>query len=795
MKILYSWLSDFIENPPPPEELAAKLGRVGLKVEGIKKTGASFTGVCVGLIEKIDKHPNADKLALVDVNDGKSVMRVVCGAKNIAVGQKIPFAKVGAILSEGELKKAKIRGVESEGMICSAGELGLEGYDNTGILALSDTAEVGADAAALFPKADYTLEVEMLPNQAHCLSHYALAREVCLFYGLKLKEAPVFCGSAPEAGVPVKIDVPDLCTRYTAVVIKGLRGAKTPAWMADRLRALGSNPKGNILIDGSNYVMYELGQPTHCFDLAKLAGPEIRVRRAVAGESFITLDNKSLKLDPGMLVIADAAKAAALAGVMGGIDTAVSDDTDAILIESARFNPPTVRQASKTTGIKSESSYRFERGTDPELTVKAARRLAGLILETAPGAKVEQFTDVCPVKYQPPVVDVDPARVNAVLGTGIADGEIYACLKAFQPDLKDSKPWKFTVPSYRQEIESVWDVAEEVARYVGYDVIPAVSNMPMLPSSVTPQWAVTAEMKATLTALGFSEVYNYDFISEKELKACGLDPAAAVEVKNPLSSDFQFMRPTLLAGLLKTLRYNLNRGRESVMIFETGTAYARRGAGKTEEMICAGLMYGDFPEGGFWEGGQDRADFYHLKGIMCRLFAGKSGFRFENPKKAPGYYQPGHCLEMKLGGGSAGYLGRLNPAAASAFDFKDNGIFFFEVPLGCLAAPWKPEFSQKIAKIKPVSAFPQNWRDLSVVLDERHVWYELERSFSGIQDLASARLIDVFKGKNIPAGHRSLTIRFVFSSMKKTLNDSEVGARMTAVLDKLAKNFGAKLRA
>jgi phenylalanyl-tRNA synthetase beta chain len=794
MKILYSWLSDFIENPPSPEDLAAKLGRVGLKVEEIKKTGASFSGVCVGEILKIDKHPNADKLALVDVSDGAGVMRVVCGAKNIAVGQKIPFAKVGALLAEGELKKAKIRGVESEGMICSAAELGLEGYDNSGILVLDPGLAAGTDAAGLFPKADYLLDVEMLPNQSHCLSHYALARELCVFYGLKLKETKLFEGSAGTAGVPVVIDAPELCTRYTAIVIKGLRGAKTPAWMADRLRAMGSNPKGNILIDGSNYVMYELGQPTHCFDISRLEGPEIRARRAVAGEAFITLDNKTLKLDPGMLVIADARKPAALAGVMGGLDTAVSDATDEILIESARFNPPTVRLASKTTGIKSESSYRFERGTDPELTLKAARRLAGLILEAAPGASVTQITDNCPVKYQHPVIEIDPARVNAILGTGIVDGEIYACLKAFQPDLKDAKPWKFSVPSYRLDIESVWDAAEEVARYIGYDVIPAVSRMPMLPSSVTPAWAVTAELKNTLAALGFSEVYNYDFLSVKEMQACGLDAAQAVELKNPLSSDYQFMRTTLLPGLLKTLRYNLNRGRESVLIFETGTAYARKDGGRTEEVTCAGLMNGDFPEGGFWRGGQGAADFYHLKGMMTRLFAGKSGFRFERPRKAPAYFQPGLCLELKLGGGSAGYAGKLSPAVAAACDFKDNNIFYFEIPVSCLAAAWKPEFWQKITKIKAVSAFPQNWRDLSFVLDEKHEWSELERSFSGVQDLASARLIDVYKGKNIQPGSRSLTVRFTFSSMTGTLNDADVGTRMAAVLDKLVKNFDAKLR-
>lgn len=794
MRIIYSWLSDFIENPPPAEELAAKLNRIGLKVEELKKTGASFSGVCVGHILKIDKHPNADKLALVDVHDGKGTMRVVCGAKNIAVGQKIPFAKVGAMLSGGELKKAKIRGVESEGMICSAAELGLEGYDSTGILVLPDTTSVGVDAVTLFPKADHTLEVEMLPNQSHCLSHYALARELCVFYGYKLKEAAIFEGHSSGEVVPVHINVPDLCPRYGAIVVNGVRGAKTPAWMADRLRAMGSNPKGNLLIDGSNYVMYEFGQPTHCFDISKLSGPKIIVRRAMPGEMLKPLDGQAIKLDAGMLVIADASKPAALAGVMGGFYTAVSEETDAILIESARFHPPTVRLASKAAGIKSESSYRFERGTDPELPMKAARRLAGLILEAAPGAKVEQITDNCPVKYERPVVEIAPARVNAILGTGIADGEIYACLKAFQPDLKDSRPWKFTVPSYRQDIETVWDASEEIARYIGYDVIPAESHMPMLPSAVTPQWAVGLEMKTTLAGLGFSEVYNYDFISVKEMKACAFYADMALEVKNPLSSDYQFMRQSLLTGLLKTLRYNLNRGRETVQIFESGTVYSKAEAGKAEEVHCAGLMAGAFPEGGFWQGGQGAAGFYHLKGMMSRLFSGKGGFRFEKPKNAPGYFQPGLCLEMKLGGNSAGYVGKLSQAVAAAFDFKDNNIFYFEIPLTSMAAAWKPEFWQKISKIKPVSAFPQNWRDLSIVLEEKHEWAELERSFSGVQDLASARLIDVYKGKNIPAGSRSLTIRFTFSSMTGTLNDADVGARLTAVLDKLTKNFGAKLR-
>ncbi len=795
MKILYSWLNDFIDGLPEPQDVAGKLNRIGLKVESVHKSGASFSGVCVGQIVKIDKHPNADKLSLVDVSDGRGTMRVVCGAKNIAVGQKVPFAKVGARLAGGDLKKARIRGVDSEGMICSAGELGLEGYDNSGILVLPDSAQVGTDAATLFPKADYLLEIEMLPNLGYCLSHYAIARELAIFYGLKLKDPAVPALENPGTVVPVEVKVPDLCLRYAAIVLKGVGGAKTPEWMAARLRAMGSNPKGNILIDGSNYVMYELGQPTHCFDISRLSGPKIIVRKALPGEMLKTLDGQDLKLDPGMMVIADASKPVALAGVMGGLGSAVSGETDAVLIESAKFKPSNVRLASKASGIRSESSYRFERGVDSELPLKAARRLAALILEAAPGARVEQVSDAYPVKYQPPVIEVAPERINAILGTGLADSVIYGCLKAFQPDLKDSRPWKFTAPSYRTELETVYDVAEEVARYAGYDVIPSVSNMPMRPSSVTPLWMVTSELRDTLAALGFSEAYNYDFVSAKELKACGLSAAAALEVRNPLSSDYQYLRPTLLPGLLRTLRYNLNRGRETVLVFETGTVYGRRDAGKTEEACFAGLAFGPVPEGGSWQGGSEPADFYFLKGVTARLFSGRGGFRYEKPKKFPAYFHAGLCLEMKLGGGAAGFVGKVAPEVCAAADLKDDKVFYFEIPLACMAVAGKTEFWQKIAKIRPVSTFPQNWRDLSIVLDEKHEWGDLEKAFSGVQDLASARLTDVYKGKNIPPGQRSLTIRFTFSSMEKTLNDAEVGARMTAILEKLGRNFGAKLRA
>ena len=794
MKIQHSWLMDFIGAPLGVEDLIAKLTRLGFNIEEVKKTGAAFSGVVVGQILNIEKHPNADKLSLCDVNDGASVMKVVCGAKNIAVGQKIPFAKVGAVLADGTLKKAKIRGVESEGMICAAAELGLEGCDNSGILVLPENTPLGVDAATLFAKSDCVLEVEITPNLAYCLSHYALARELCAFYSLPFKKPEVPEAAADGTVSPVKIEDPKLCRRYTGIVVENITASRTPEWMASRLRAMGSNPKNNILIDVSNYVMYELGQPAHCFDLAKLAGPEIIVRPAAQGETLRSLDNQDLKLDGTMLVIADKDRPAALAGVIGGMPSAVSETTTAVLIESASFNPSTVRLSSKKAGVKTESSYRFERGTDLELTFYAARRIAQLILEAAPGAKITQVTDDYPVKYQPKIIEVRPERVNAILGADIAEKDIFACLKAIQPEMADARPWQFSVPSYRVDIESVWDIAEEAARYIGYDVIPARSNMPMMRATATPSYEVTTELKNRLAGLGFSEVYNYDFIALKDFRNCLLNEEAAVPLKNPLSADFQFMRTAMIAGVLKTLKFNLNHGRTSVSIFEVGNIFGKTEKGHYEETMCAGLMYGAFPASEFWRGGNASADLYHLKGAMTAVFSGYGGFRFEHPKAPPPYFHPGATLEMRLGNSHAGYLGLINPMTAMNSDFKDNQISYFELPLKALVAAYKPEFWARLSQVKAVSAFPGTWRDLSVVLEDKFKWGDIEKEISKAPDLAAVKLIDVYKGKSIGENLKSITIRFIFSSMEKTLTDPEINAHIAAILLKLSLNFGAKLR-
>lgn len=791
MKIVYSWLCEYLENAPAAEELIAKLDRIGLKVEATEKIGPDFTGVIAAKIIAIDAHPNADKLHIVTVERGDGTQKLVCGAQNIAVGQVVPLATLGARLPGGVLKKAKIRGVESEGMLCSCSELGVPG-DPSGILMLPPETPLGTDVRTLYPKGELVMEVEILPNQGHVLSHYALARELSIFYGYRLNNIDVIeAGNAGNGNLDVNIHDEDLCRRYTAISMSGCSNAKTPDWMAERLSSIGVNPKGNILVDGSNYVMFELGQPLHCFDADCLKDCRINVRRAVAGEKFTALDKKEYTLHEDNLVIADSEKPAALAGVMGGLGSAVSDSTDNIVIEAACFDSASVRRTSKEVNLKSDSSYRFERGTDPEMTMFAALRFAKLIRDAQPSARITGVMDKYARPYKAQPVQVSTESLNHILGTKVSNETVYSCLKAFQPDLPQGNgEWQFMPPSFRPDLVANCDIAEELARYIGYDAIPSESNMPMIKSVIAPEYAIAAQLRYSFAVLGFNEIYNHGFLSAKEAKVCGKEPEECLQVINPLSSDLQYLRPSLIAGALRVLAFNMNHAREHAHIFEIGTVYHKDGS---EEMRCGGLVFGK-PHESNWAGKAEGATFFALKGALQSFLARKPGFRFEKPRQAPSYYECGVCLEMKMGKDSLGYMGQVSQSACKAMDVKESNVFYFELSIPVLAAAFKREFWQEVHKMKPVSSFPSSWRDLSFTIDEQHEWAMIEKAFNGVKDLAEVKLIDVFKGKNVPAGQRSLTVRFIFSSMEKTLTDVEISERLKGVLEKLQNKFGAKLR-
>lgn len=795
MRLLQSWLSDFIEIDLTPDELAGEFTLLGIEVEGMEKTGASFTGVSVAEILKIDRHPNADKLSLVLVETGSGTQTVVCGAKNIAVGQKIPLATVGAKLPDGELKKTTIRGVESCGMICSSAELKVEGGPADGIMVLDANLANGTDVAGLFGKPDCVFELKITPNRPELLSVLGIAREMAVKLDKPLKKPAVAAPAGSGACVPVKLEDAADCPRYTARTIKNLENRPSPQWMQTRLKAMNTNPK-NALVDITNYVLYETGHPLHAFDLDKLAGAEIVIRRARAGETLNTLDGQTLTLDPNCLVIADAEKPAALAGIMGGTATAVSESTRNIVLESAYFDPPGIHVTARRFGIWSESSYRFERSTDIENTIYASNRAADLILQicSTPDTEISGFSDNCPVPYIPAKVAVTPKAINDILGTDIADTEILRILRALSPDMDTSvTPWIFKAPSHRRDISMPCDLAEEIAMYAGYDRVSASPRPATVAVTEIPAEHKLAEkFKDKLAALGFYEVYNYDFMSAAELANFGIDPAGQTELENPLSLDWQYLRPSLLPGIARSAAYNARHSGAAVNLFETGKVYAKTPGRPSEKFHLSALLTGTWPQGVFWRGAEVKPlDFFHVKGIVAGLLNGFAKVEFIPAQTAPSYMHPKICAEIKVNGKLAGRTGKLHPESLRASGLKTDNAWSFELDIDTLA-----KCGGNSIKVKPVPEFPSAWRDLSVVIANTTAYANVEKTVreAAGEHLQSLTLTDIYAGENIPEGKHSLTMRLVYFSPERTLRDSEVENSFNAVIAALDTKLQAQLR-
>ncbi|MFH1619033.1 MAG: phenylalanine--tRNA ligase subunit beta [bacterium] len=798
MKILYNWLKEFVSIELTPEELAEKLVALGFSVDSIETAGADFEGVRVAEILKIDRHPNADRLSLCDITDGEQRLTVVCGAKNIAVGQKVPFAKAGARLPGGILQKAKIRGVESQGMICAAGELGLKGCQSDGIMVLLPDTVTGSDVSSLFPEKDRVLEVDVMPNRPDCLSHMGMARELAASLGLPLMKPGTARLSCEEACMPVSIREPELCPRYCGMVVRNVAAAMSPAWLAWRLEAMGSRPR-NLLVDVTNYVLYELGQPLHAFDTDLLRGQEITVRRALPGERLLTLEEKTLELRPDWLVIADRERPVALAGVMGGLETAVSGKTRNIFLESACFNPVSIRKTSVESGIKTESSHRFERGTDPEAASYACLRAAELITRACSGAAASKLSDTRTAHPERPSMEISAESINSILGTSLPDEKILSCLKTIDPSLGAKDPnCNFTPPSWRRDISTVWDAAEEVARILGYDVIPAAeAPVPMGGSGEPASVMLCEKLRSRLVSSGFCEIYTYDFVSARELASAAFETKRAVRLANPLSCDWEYLRPSLLPGLLRALSHNANRGVNTACLFELATVYDMVGKEPRERLFCAGIMYGTFPAAVFWKKERvSSVDFFHLKAAVSRLLRGFSRVETARPERAPALFHPGLCLEVSRDDSLLGCYGRLHPSAAQAWELKNPDAWIFEFCLDPLSRHAGLDFFSSAPRVSPVSNFPSSWRDISVVLESATPWEKVlaQTLAAAGPSLANTNPVDLYEGKGIPEGFKSLSVRLTFSLPDRTLTDTEVDKSVGRILETLSSSLGAKLR-
>ncbi|MBI1177316.1 phenylalanine--tRNA ligase subunit beta [bacterium] len=808
MKVTLNWLKQYVDFDWSPDELSERLTMLGLEVEGVEKRGGEFDGIVVAQVITKDKHPNADKLSLCRVNDGQGERQIVCGAQNFKAGDKVPLILPGASLppKPGEkepftIKVGKIRGVESHGMMCAPQELGLSD-EVDGLLILSPEAKVGQPFAEYLGRtgSDVVYDLEVTPNRPDLNSVIGIAREIAAVTGNPLKIPGVEVTEAGESAadaVAVRIDDAELCPRYTARVIKGVKIGPSPAWLREALEKVGIRSISNV-VDVTNYVMLESGQPLHAFDyhlIGKGADgkPTVVIRRATDGEKFTTLDGNEHELDREALLIADEQKGIALAGVMGGLNTEINDQTVDVLLESAYFAPTNVRRTSKKLGQRTDASYRFERGADIGVCDWASQRAAQLILQTAGGQLLSGLVDAWPTPPKEKTISLRFERTNSLLGIEVPGEDQVGFLaklelKRVGDDSGDNAT--FSVPTWRVDLKREADLIEEIARLYGVDRIPATPPRGALGTNAFDGvFDQHSDVRRILTSLGLDEAQGQTLIADS---AAGQSTASDVVVRlaNPLSSDMNVLRPSLLPGLLEMLRHNAHRKEHDVALFEIGRVFLKRQGKLVEERRLAIAMTGA-RQPGFWSGNRELVDVSDLKGIVEELTErlGLRGLAFQRRG------EPTHLFvesaEIKLGGKLwIGEMGQLSPLIGKQLDLK-GAVFLAEFDLDQVLAR-----RGTTGNFKSLPAFPSISRDVAMIVPEtvthEQVLQTVKRSKA--EFLEGVELFDVFRGKNIAEGSKSLAYAFTYRHGERTLKDDEANASHARVVNALREQLSATIR-
>lgn len=803
MKLPLSWMSEFVSVDAPVEEIARRLSFAGLVVENVERLKAGFTGVFVARVLKVEKHPNADRLNLCEVDAGaKGQHKVVCGAPNVKAGMIAPLALVGAQLGkEPPLEAAVIRGVRSEGMLCSERELGLS-QDHAGILALGADAPIGGEVAGYLQLDDTVLDVEITPNRGDCLSILGLAREVSALFAAKLRAPHMRAAHKPGSDAAVQftvsIDAPDLCPRYAGLAMAGIRIGQSPARLKRRLELCGMRALNNV-VDATNYVMLELGQPLHAFDFAKIAGGRIVVRRAAETREFVTLDNVTRALDPDDLLIADADKPLAIAGVMGGLNSEVSDATTTILLESAYFEPMTVARTSRRLGLRSEASYRFERGIDRAGQVGALIRAAELIRKTAHGREASSIADFEPRKAEPREVALDLDAMESLLGAAIPPGVAKSRLKSLGAQVSTRAKGVLTVvpPSFRSDLIEQADLIEEVARLGGLEEIPA-----LLPPRVSALALVNRERefitgtREVMLGCGLSEAATIAFIAPSDnARFPGLQAATRpVKVSNPLSAELGELRVSLMPGLVTSLRFNLNREARAFHAFEIGKTFRMDGDLAAERNHLAAVSYGPYAISAIGEPGIV-AGFFTMKGMLETYFeaigvSDRIAFKAIAPGEAP-FLHPRRSATVMLDETPIGLIGELHPAEAMRLDLSDP-CALCELDLSSLISYG---FSPR-KTFEPPPKFPAIRRDLALVLDRNFPADMVVKTIRecGASLLESVEVFDVYEGTAVTAGKKSVALACRYRAKDRTLTDEEVNRIHAVLVEQARMRLGAELR-
>lgn len=783
MKIVYSWLKEFIDIKLSSEQLTEKLNSLGMEVESVEKIGADFSGVYCGEIIKVEKHPNADKLSLVTLNTRNGKAKIVCGATNFKAKDKVPVAEIGAKLTTTDgLQKAKIRGIESCGMICSADELGLMKERQEGIVVLDKNVKVGTNIKTLYGKADYIFEVEIPPNRPDLLSHLGVARELGVLLNLSVKKPKLKSIKTGGKSLNIKISSKEGCYRYMGAVVRDVKNVESPDWLKQRLIAIDMTPK-SALIDITNYVLHELGNPLHAFDLKNI-DKEIVVRKARTNEKLKTLDEENIVLDKNSLVIADSKKPLVLAGVIGGIHSGVKKNTKDIFLEGAYFNPPLINKTSRHYGINTDSSYRFERGVNLEGVEYAFKRALNLITEIC-GGTASKIVDAYPVKQKNKSFGFKPEDINKILGSNISDKEQKIIFKNLAEKFSGfGKSWKFLAPSWRRDLNHKYDLAEEIARFAGYDKVKNAHNQAYVSYAEMPKQNILInKLTETLTALGFYECKNFDFTDSSKTDS--------VKIKNPLNEDCVCLRTTLLEGLMKNISLNQRYAQPNLSLFEIGKTYKLQKGFPKESYTISGALCGDIIEKSFNTKPQ-KVDFFYLKGIVEKVlenFGSKIEFK---PSSDKDFMHPKICLDVFANGKNIGFFGAYHPSIAEKFELKNPSVWVFELNIEEVLRNIKNEPT----RLKSVSVYPCSWRDISIILADNIKFSDIEKVINQSKEIENTKfdLIDLYEGEKLGKDKKSITIRLNFSCSDKTLKDGEVSQAVNTIVNNLQKKLSATLR-
>ena len=849
MRASLNWLKDYVDMKKlAPKELAERLTMAGMEVKGIETVGGTWNNVVVGEVTALSPHPNADRLKLATVNVGAQQVTVVCGAPNIGLGQKVPFAHVGAQLIDGytgkaiSLKPSKIRGIASEGMVCSEKELGISD-SHEGIMVLSPEAPVGMPLNEYL--GDVIFDFDITPNRPDCLSIIGIAREIAALteQSLRLPEIHPHLIPLPsreslgEGSTLISVDIvePSLCPRYCASLITGVKIAPSPSWLQQRLSSYGMRPINNI-VDVTNYVMLEYGQPLHAFDYDKLSGKQIIVRRGRNGETTTTLDGIERALNSDVLVIADKEKAIAIAGIMGGLDTEVTDETTAILLESANFNQAIIRQGCHSLSLQSEASIRFDKGLNPDLPLLPLKRATQLLLDLAGGEAATGIIDVYPGKSEPTRLLLSTEQVKRLSGLEVDISEILKVLKslgfecretviASPPPLslrgaqatKQSLQISVSVPYWRSDISCPADLVEEVVRIIGYDKIPETRLSSPLPAQ-EPTLSLRAQRSNLkqklcniLVGCGFQEILTYSLTNLEKLQRLfpklGLK-VTPLKVANPMTKEQEYLRTTLRAGLLATLFSNQKYEQTGIKLFEIGKIFlpqggeesptslrhrkpkAKQSQGNKElpqerEMLCAVLSGPKWELS--WHGGKELLDYFDAKGVVENLLSQLGLKASFDPSDDEGL-SPGKGANIIIDNDKVGIVGDLHPKVAQAFELSGT-VCLIEIDLEKLLNK-----AARLKQYQPIIRFPSVTRDIALVVDEQLSYHQVENIIKNFPLVTAITLFDLYRGGQIPEGKKSFAIRIVYQSPSHTLTDEEINKTQVQMLDRLHQELNATLR-